>query len=45
VPQREEGISACAWHPLDEALTTISYDNARGVLRRAAEMIRALAQA
>ncbi|MGH7568405.1 MAG: NUDIX hydrolase [Gemmatimonadales bacterium] len=44
VPQREEGISACAWHPLEEALATISYDNARGVMRRAGEMIRALAQ-
>src|SRR6266571_8955154 len=43
VPQLEEGISACAWHDLDGALATISYDNARGVLRRAAEMVRALA--
>ena len=38
----DEGITACAWHPLDEALRTISYDNAREVLRRAAEMERAL---
>lgn len=43
VPQLEEGISACTWHDLDGALGTISYDNARGVLRRAAEMVRALA--
>jgi 8-oxo-dGTP pyrophosphatase MutT (NUDIX family) len=42
VPQVDEGITACAWHPLDEALRTISYDNAREVLRRAAEMERAL---
>src|SRR6266699_5026451 len=42
VPQAEEGITACTWHPLAEALATISYDNARGVLRRAAEMVRAL---
>lgn len=41
-PQLEEGISACSWHPLDDAVTTISYDNARGVLRRGAEMVRAL---
>jgi 8-oxo-dGTP pyrophosphatase MutT (NUDIX family) len=41
-PQLEEGISACTWHPLDDAVTTISYDNARGVLRRGAEMVRAL---
>lgn len=44
VPQREEGISACAWHPIDGALETISYENARDVLRRAAEMVRALEQ-
>ncbi len=43
VPQAEEGITACVWRALDEALETISYDNARGVLRRAAEMVRALA--
>jgi 8-oxo-dGTP pyrophosphatase MutT (NUDIX family) len=42
VPQVEEGITECAWHPLEEALRTISYDNARDVLRRAAEMERAL---
>lgn len=42
-PQAEEGISDCAWHPLEEALTTISYDNARGVLQRGAEMVQALA--
>ena len=43
VPQADEGITECTWRPLDEALETISYDNARGVLRRAAEMVRALA--
>ncbi len=43
VPQAEEGITACAWRELDQALETISYDNARGVLRRAAEMVEALA--
>lgn len=42
VPQREEGISECAWYDLDAALATISYENARGVLRRGAEMVRAL---
>ena len=42
VPQQDEGITECAWHPPDEALKTISYDNARDVLRRAAEMERAL---
>ena len=43
IPQRDEGITECAWHPHDRALATISYDNARGVLRRATEMVRALA--
>jgi 8-oxo-dGTP pyrophosphatase MutT (NUDIX family) len=42
VPQVDEGITECAWLPLDEALETISYDNARDVLRRAAEMQQAL---
>jgi 8-oxo-dGTP pyrophosphatase MutT (NUDIX family) len=45
VPQADEGISACAWHPLDSAMKTISYDNARGVLRRGADMLRALSRA
>ena len=43
VPQTDEGITACEWRLLEEALETISYDNARGVLRRAADMVRALA--
>ncbi len=38
-PQREEGITACRWLPLDEALEMISYANARDVLRRAAELM------
>ncbi len=42
VPQVDEGITACVWYPLDDALKTISYDNARDVLRSAAEMQRAL---
>src|SRR5947207_1114165 len=44
-PQVEEGITACVWHDSDAALDKISYDNARGVLKRAAEMVRALDQA
>lgn len=31
-PQVEEGITRCIWLPLDEALRTLTYDNARGVL-------------
>jgi 8-oxo-dGTP pyrophosphatase MutT (NUDIX family) len=41
-PQLEEGITACQWRPLDEALQVLSYDNARGVLKRAGEMVRTL---
>lgn len=44
VPQVDEGITEIAWHPVDNALSTISYDNARDVLRRAVEMERALIQ-
>ncbi len=38
-PQREEGITACKWVPIDEALALISYANAREVLQRAAESV------
>lgn len=34
-PQRDEGITACRWAPLHDAIDLISYDNAREVLRRA----------
>jgi 8-oxo-dGTP pyrophosphatase MutT (NUDIX family) len=34
-PQVGEGITQCRWFGRDEALETISYDNARGVLRQA----------
>ena len=44
VPEEAEGITACVWHPLDEARQTVSYDNARDVLRQAAEMQLALVQ-
>lgn len=40
-PQTEEGITACRWLPLAGAVETISYDNARGVLRRAGEVLGA----
>src|SRR5437899_1478412 len=43
VPQAEEGITDCAWHQLAEAVRTISYANARGLLERAAELVQALA--
>jgi 8-oxo-dGTP pyrophosphatase MutT (NUDIX family) len=38
-PQREEGITACRWATFDDAVRLISYDNARGVLTRAFEMV------
>ena len=41
-PQVDEGITACQWRPLNEALEILSYDNARGVLKRAGEMVRTL---
>ena len=41
-PQADEGITACRWCTLEEALETLSYDNARGVLKRAGEMVRTL---
>jgi hypothetical protein len=44
VPEEAEGITACVWHPVDEASTTVSYDNARDVLKQAAEMHHALVQ-
>lgn len=34
-PQRAEGITACEWLGLDEALERITYDNAREVVRAA----------
>ena len=39
VPQEEEGITECVWMPLHDAIATISYDNARDVLRAAADFL------
>lgn len=38
-PQVEEGITRCIWLPLDEALKTLTYDNAREVLRAAGKTL------
>ena len=38
-PQLEEGITECVWLPLQQAIESISYDNAREVLRLAAEQL------
>jgi 8-oxo-dGTP pyrophosphatase MutT (NUDIX family) len=42
VPQQDEGITACLWCSLEDALHELSYENARGVLRRAGDMARTL---
>jgi 8-oxo-dGTP pyrophosphatase MutT (NUDIX family) len=41
-PQRDEGITACRWLSLEEALATVSYANAREVLRAAGQRVTAL---
>jgi 8-oxo-dGTP pyrophosphatase MutT (NUDIX family) len=38
-PQQAEGITACQWLAYESAETSVSYANARHVLRRAQEMI------
>lgn len=42
VPQKDEGITACRWLALEDALKSMSYENARGVLRRGGDMARTL---
>jgi len=42
VPQLDEGITDFRWLTLEGALDSLSYDNARGVLKRAGEMARTL---
>ena len=44
-PQRDEGITACRWASVEDALRTLSYANAREVLGTASTMMAALAQA
>ena len=43
VPQGDEGITACRWLGMEEAIRTISYANAREVLERAGAMVAQLA--
>ncbi len=38
-PQRAEGITACRWMSIIDALQTISYANAKAVLQRAGDMV------
>lgn len=42
VPQLAEGITDCVWEEAGSALRTITYDNARAVLRAATEAIEEL---
>lgn len=39
VPQAEEGITACEWVPLLEAIAVVDYENAREVVRDAARLV------
>jgi ADP-ribose pyrophosphatase YjhB (NUDIX family) len=41
-PQLEEGITECVWLPLEDALRTLTYDNARQVLESAGHRVVAL---
>jgi 8-oxo-dGTP pyrophosphatase MutT (NUDIX family) len=43
VPQADEGISACRWLRFEDALRTVSYANAREVLREAETLVAPLA--
>jgi 8-oxo-dGTP pyrophosphatase MutT (NUDIX family) len=38
-PEADEGITECVWLPLEDAIRSISYDNAREVLLAAAERL------
>jgi hypothetical protein len=39
IPEMEEGITECRWLPVDEAIQTVTYENARGVLQIAARIL------
>lgn len=41
VPEEAEGITEAIWIPIDDAPEKISYDNARGIVRRAVELLDA----
>jgi 8-oxo-dGTP pyrophosphatase MutT (NUDIX family) len=40
IPEVGEGITECAWLPFGEALERITYENARGTLKRVQEMLQ-----
>ena len=39
MPQLDEGITECQWLPLGDAVSTVSYANARDVLIAAARVL------
>jgi ADP-ribose pyrophosphatase YjhB (NUDIX family) len=39
-PELSEGITECVWLPVEDAARKVSYDNARGVILRAARHLR-----
>lgn len=43
-PQLAEGISDCRWLPFEEAVATLTHDNARRVLRAARERLTSILQ-
>jgi 8-oxo-dGTP pyrophosphatase MutT (NUDIX family) len=38
-PEVDEGITECQWLPVPAAITTVAYDNARQIVKRAAEAL------
>lgn len=38
-PEEGEGITACVWLPVDQALARITYDNARAMVEEAAKRL------
>jgi hypothetical protein len=42
-PQASEGITDCRWMEMDQARKLIGYENARGVMRKAGEIVAAQA--
>ena len=44
VPDKSEGITECRWVPFEEALSKVTYDNAREVIRAARETLESRAE-
>lgn len=44
IPQQDEGITACIWRPIADALNNVTYANAREVLRIAGQHVDELPQ-